>query len=302
MRPHSKPVARPRRIFSVALSAVLGAALIGVPTAASAAPFSAVPASTAVTTSVAPRVTVTRKLVTGDIVVTKAGTVIDAVDVHGRIIVRAENVVIKNSIVRGLDSGSPNGLIEAVQGKPGLKVIDTEIVGSARSLYANGVMGYNFELLRVTIHDVVDQVRITGSNVKVTDSKLYGNRHYDNDASRGGGPTHDDNVQIQGGSNIVLSGNTMSSSHNAAVQVTQGLSVVSNVTIASNRIDNGACAINIAQNPRGPLAGITIKNNVFGNTMKFKGCAVVSPPTTKLILSGNTFTTGAAITVTPRVQ
>jgi hypothetical protein len=304
MRHNSPASVRPRRSLAVALSAVLGAAaLIAAPaTAASAAPISSATV-TASTAGVAPQAAkVHHRVVHGDIVVRKAGTVISGLDLHGRILVRAANVTIKNTIIRGADSGSSNGLIMAVWGYPGLRVIDTEIVASKSNFSVNGVMGYNFELLRVSIHRVIDQVRITGSNVKVTNSHLYGNLHFARDPGQHGGATHDDNVQIQGGSNITLSGNKMSGSHNAAIQITQGISKVSKLTISNNRFDNGGCTINVAQKPRGPISGLVIKHNVFGNTMQFKNCAVISPTTTKLALTGNAFTSGAGIKVIARQQ
>ncbi|HEY8588270.1 MAG TPA: hypothetical protein VIL55_01840 [Naasia sp.] len=214
-------------------------------------------------------------------------------------IVLAADVTISNSVICGADgAGSAHMLVDALAGAPRLRIIDTEIAATVPNL-VNGVMGSNFALLRVNIHSVIDQVHIVGGNVTISDSRLHGNLHYENDPSHGGGPSHDDNVQIQAGSNIRISGNILSGSHNAAVQVTQARGPVTGLVIENNRIDNGACSINIAENGRGPV-GLSLTGNTFGRTMRFGGCAVIAPVTTPVNgLGSNSFTDGAAIAVTP---
>src|SRR4051812_1832280 len=237
------------------------------------------------------------KVVHGDLTVRQKGAVIDSVDVRGRIVVLAPNVTIRNSIVRGASDGSKGGLIDAMQGEPGLKVLDSEIFAEAPNPYVNGVQGSHFTLERVNIHDVIDQVHIVGDNVTVEDSWLHRNVHYENDPVHDGGPTHDDNVQIQVGSNILISGNRMSSAHNAVVQITQDLGDVGHVTFTENRANDGWCSINVSEGGRDPIKKLAITDNVFGRRMTLENCAIISPPSTKVSVSGNRFTDGGEVTV-----
>lgn len=49
---------------------------------------------------------------------------------------------------------------------------------------------------------------IHSGNVTIADSKLHDNRHFSNDPGHPDG-THDDDIQIQSGSNITITGNTL---------------------------------------------------------------------------------------------
>ncbi|HEY8588030.1 MAG TPA: hypothetical protein VIL55_00625 [Naasia sp.] len=235
----------------------------------------------------------------GDQIITTPGAVLDGLDIHGRVIVKAPNVTIRNSIVRGADTGSKHGLVDALAGAAGLRIIDTEIAAAVPNYYVNGIMGYNFELRRVNIHSVIDQVHLTGGNVTIADSWLHDNLHFSPDPNHADNKSHDDNIQIQAGDNITIVNNILSGSHTAAVIITQGMGKVSNVLLQGNRVDDGGCSVNIAENAHGPLAGISIIDNTFGLTMKFARCAVVvkSAGTTPL-LGGNVFSDGKPITIT----
>ncbi|BDZ45938.1 hypothetical protein [Naasia aerilata] len=237
------------------------------------------------------------RTVNGDIEITEAGTVVDGVDVHGRIIVRAPDVTIRNSVVRGADSGSREGLIDAMEGQPGLKVINTEVYAAVPSPYVNGIMGSHFTLQAVDIHDVIDQVHVVGDDVTVTGSWLHANLHYENDPTHDNGPSHDDNVQIQIGSRITVEKSRLSGAHNAVVQITQDRGVVSDVTFVHNRANGGWCSINVSLGDYGPIAGVTVENNVFGRSQRLADCAIISPPSTQIALAHNRFTNGEAVTV-----
>ncbi|MCU1438807.1 MAG: Parallel beta-helix repeat protein [Naasia sp.] len=233
------------------------------------------------------------QVIWGDQVITQAGTVIDGKDIHGRVIVKAPNVTIKNSIIRGPDSGLKYGIVDAMAGQPGLRIVDTEIAATDRNPWVNGIMGYNFELHRVNIHHVIDQVHITGDNVVVADSWLHDNLHYEDDPNHSDG-SHDDNVQIQVGQNITIVGNVMSHSHNANIQVTQDRGKVGNLRIANNRFDHGGCSVNIAEKSHGALSAVSILDNVFGRTTKWANCAVIiASDGTRPAYSGNTYADGA---------
>ncbi|BDZ45941.1 hypothetical protein [Naasia aerilata] len=239
---------------------------------------------------------IARTVVNGDITVTQVGSVLDALDVHGRIIVKAANVTISNSIVRGLDSGSKYGLVDNMSGSPGLRIYDTEIAATNPNWTVNGIMGWNFELYRVNIHNTVDQVSIVGGSVVVADSWLHGNVWYADDPDHSDG-SHADNIEIIGGDGISITGNTMTDATNSAIQITQDRSRVSNVRIAGNRMDNGDCMINISEKGQGSIAGISVTDNSFGLSGSISHCAVVGPTSTSVALGGNSFDDGALVTV-----
>ncbi|HEY8588306.1 MAG TPA: hypothetical protein VIL55_02020, partial [Naasia sp.] len=118
--------------------------------------------------------TVAKRVVYGDQIIKTPGTILDNLDIRGRVIVQAADVTIRNSIIRGTSAGSMHSLVDAMAGAPRLKIIDTEIASTVAKPI-NGVMGSNFSLLRVNIHRVIDQVHIVGSNVTIADSRLHSN-------------------------------------------------------------------------------------------------------------------------------
>ncbi len=234
--------------------------------------------------------------------VTQDGTVLDGLDVRGLVRIEAKKVVIRNSRITGRYLSSSLSLVYVDGSKYSVTISDSELYAAEPSAWVNGVMGSGFTLERVNIHHVVDQVHVTGGNVTVRDSWLHDNLYYTSDPSRGGTPSHDDNVQVQQGSGISLVHNTMESTHNAAVQVTQDTGQVANLRIERNRISHGGCSLNLAQKTRGPLQGTTITGNVFTKTQTYAGCAMIidTPSVPLLTVADNTWVDGAAAKVTPR--
>jgi hypothetical protein len=231
-------------------------------------------------------------VVNGDQTITTAGAVLDGLDVHGRVIVKAPNVTIKNSIIRGTDQGGKYGLVDNMSGSVGLKIYDSEIVATNPNWSVNGIMGWNFELHRVNIHNTVDQVSIAGDNVVVADSWLHGNLWYANDPDHTDG-SHDDNIETVSGNHILITGNVMEDASNAAIMITQGRAAMSDVTITNNRMDYGDCTVNVSTKGKGPIQGFTISGNVFGTNTTISRCAVYSPDS-PANMSGNTYTDGVA--------
>ncbi|WP_158268783.1 right-handed parallel beta-helix repeat-containing protein [Homoserinimonas hongtaonis] len=237
----------------------------------------------------------------GDLVIRTPGTVIDGLDIRGFVRVEAPNVTIRNSIIRGRDTTGDAILIYAGTGKSaGLVVHDTELVAQFPSHRVNGVYGYGFTLTRVAIHNVIDSVHIFGNDVVIQKSWLHDNLHYANDPGWNGGPSHDDSIQIQKGSNIVITGNAISGAYNAALQITQDQGTVSQVSFTSNLVSGGGCTINVAEKGKGAIKGLTISNNIFGGS-RF-GCSALIPPTTTATMSGNTKSDGTVVRVDRRAQ
>lgn len=222
----------------------------------------------------------------GDLEITKANTVIDGLEVHGVIKVRAAGVVIKNTKVIG-PSTSGRPLVSNYPYGHSFTITDSELWSTTPSPYANGILGSNFTALRVNVHDVIDTVHITGGNVTVRDSYLHDTLHYKNDPVQKNGPSHDDVIQVQGGSNIVIEGNTLAGSTNTVIMVTQDQSRLSGLTIRGNYIDGGNCSINMNEKGKGPLKNVLLQDNLFGPNRAISYCAAYIPPASDVTLRAN---------------
>lgn len=235
----------------------------------------------------------------GDIVVTKPGTVLDSIDLHGALRIEAANVTVKRSILRGSGSVGWEVVYAGDASVSNLLLEDDEISPTIRSMYTNGVYGHDFTLDRVNIHDVVDSAHIfNGNNVLIENSYLHDNTHFGPTVDTGHPDgSHDDNVQVQSGSNITIRNSVLSGAFNAGVQITQGLGPVSNLSIQNNWIEGGGCALNIAEGDYGTISGLTITNNSFGAT-RFN-CQILATAQTLAVskVSGNTLRSGQSVEV-----
>ncbi len=243
----------------------------------------------------------TRTAYTGPMTIWTAGTVIENKVITGELKIRANNVTIRNSLFVGPTTAPTRNyfMLWNTEGNTGLKVVDSEMRPTISSSWMNGVIGAGFTLDGVKITNVIDQVTIKGDDVTIKDSVFEGNLYYKNDPNHGGKESHADNVQIQSGKRISITGSTMRSANNATVQVTQALGAVADLNISRNFLDHGGCTINITEGARGygPLAGVKITDNEFGTNQRIASCAVIRPKTTVITATGNTFTDGRAFAI-----
>ena len=232
----------------------------------------------------------------GSITVTTPGTVIDSLDIRGNVIVKAANVTIKNSIIRGA-ANAGGTLVNNLGHHTNLVVQDSELVNANAAVRLRGITGSNFTGIRLNIHGVEDQIHLTGGNVKLANSYLHDSFYLEKDPLRNYTPTHDDNIQIQAGSNISITGNTLVGTHNAAMMITQDRGDVSNVKFANNFADGGACTLNIAEKAYGPIMGMTISDNTFGRNTRHANCAILAPVTSQIANISNEYTDGVAVAI-----
>lgn len=226
----------------------------------------------------------------GDITVSKDGTVIDALDVHGAIYVKANNVTIKRSFVRGGPVSSKNNvLIASWWGYKGLRVEDSTLRADYPSYYLDGLSGANFTATRLDVSNVVDSVKLIGGNVTLTDSWLHGNTHFEPDPNQSDNKSHDDGVQLTGGGNAVITHNVIEGAYNSAIMIGQVTGVVSNVKINGNRLSDGACQVNVTQagTGGGPISGLSISNNQFNPGRYGTTCPMRLPSTSPISVTGN---------------
>jgi hypothetical protein len=226
----------------------------------------------------------------GDITITKAGTVLDALDIRGFVEIRAPRVTIKRSIIRG---GVTKGLKGVVQNNDSsatdFVLQDSEIRPSNPSVWLTGVKGANFTMRRVHVNGgVVDGVMVSGNNVRVEGSYIHGLDYYTDDPTHSDG-SHNDGVQVVGGANVTITGNTIEVAKglNSALQVTQDVDATRNLSFTKNRVDGGTCSVKLNQKGRSTLGPVTVSNNLFGRAMSIPGCAILRTNATSLVASGN---------------
>lgn len=239
----------------------------------------------------------------GDLKITVDGTVIDGYDIRGLVWVEAANVTIKNSIVRGRTVSANIGLVNAQSTKvKNLNIEFVELAPTTPQVYLTGIYGHDFTLRDTDIHHVVDAVHILGNNVRVFRSWLHDLSHFEVDAQQNGGPTHDDDIQIQSGTGFWFKDNVISGAHNAAMQVTQDRGAVSTILFENNIVSGGSCSLNIAQKGKVTTAipAVTIRNNNFGAN-QYNCNAIIDAGTLKTAtITGNTRTDLKAIKIISR--
>jgi len=220
----------------------------------------------------------------GDLVITEPGTVIDGLDIRGFVEVRAANVTIRNSIVRGGQPGAQDSLVRSATPGASLTITDSELAATI-PWATDGLRGSNITAQRLEIRNVLDGAHFWGEgDVTLQDSWIHGILHFASDP-RGGGPSHDDAIQIQSGSGYVITGNRLEGGNNAAIQLTQDAGPTSDVRISGNWLDGGGCTVNLAQKDLGPLQGIAVTGNTFGDSTY--NCAIIRPAAGSITTSGN---------------
>jgi len=235
----------------------------------------------------------------GNLTITTPGTRLDAMDIHGFVTIKAPNVTISRSIIRGGQATTNIGLVTNYDPRAtGLVVQDSELVPEFPSVWIDGVKGANFTVRRVNIHGTTDNVKVHGDNVTVEDSWLHDSVYLASDPNQNGGPTHNDVVQVLGGRNIRILGNSLSGGYASGVQVTQDYSATTDLVIQDNWIDGGMCSININHKKLTGMSGITVTDNRFGRSQRMAGCAIIATKATGLTHSGNVWESdGSAVRI-----
>ncbi|MGA9146161.1 MAG: PKD domain-containing protein, partial [Candidatus Nanopelagicales bacterium] len=227
---------------------------------------------------------------TGNLTITTPGTVIDGKDIRGYVVVKAPNVTIKRSIIRGGEAATSNRPLLAITqaGASNFLVEDVTVTPMNPTPYVNGInVNQSGTIRRANISGTVDGIMIYGSGVRVENSYLHDFVHYLNDPNWGGGPSHDDAIQVQAGTGVQIVGNTLTGAFNAAVMVTQDAGTTKDLAINGNWLDYGGCSINYASNGA-YKTGMQANNNRFGRAQRVSGCAIIHNSTkSDLVPTGN---------------
>ena len=224
----------------------------------------------------------------GELVVTQPGTVIDALDIHGFLKIKASNVTVRRSIVRGGVATNAIGLITTYPGIRNLVIEDSELVPEHPSVWLDGVKGHNFTARRLNVHDTTDGFGvhdITNSNgpanVVIERNWVHDLSYFSPDPTHADNHTHNDGIQIHGNSNIRITGNTISATVSQAsgtsakdglfpsvtgqaIGLTPVLGPITGVTIEGNWLDYGAQSITIIRGKFGNTTTARIARNIFG--------------------------------------
>jgi hypothetical protein len=212
----------------------------------------------------------------GNLTITSPG-IYDGLDISGYVVVKAPNVTLRRCIVRG---GPPvtqggNAVISIVQGAAGFLVEDVTITPAYPNDRLNGInVNQPGTIRRCNISGTVDGVMIYGNGVTIEDSYLHDFATLPTTTQRDG-KTHNDAIQIQAGSGIVIRRNTIKGGSTSAIIITQDAGTVGDLTIDDNDIDGGSASINIVTNGL-PLSNIKIRRNHFGRGQRLAGKAILA--------------------------
>jgi len=225
-------------------------------------------------------------VVNQDVTITTDGTTIDAQDIHGFLVIQASHVRVTRSIVRGRAVTSNASVIRVASGTD-VVIEDTEIAVASPSATVDGMSGSSFVARRMNIHGGVDGIK-AGSNDTIECSYIHGLASFASDPNQGGGPTHNDAIQILSGTGIHITGNQLVAAmdQNAAIQVTQDFGAVGDLHIQGNWADGGGCTFNIAHKGAASLTGVFSTGNRFGRN-SFFDCPILKSTQTTLVSTGD---------------
>ncbi len=196
-------------------------------------------------------------LPSGDVVVTKAGTIISGLDIKGTVYIAADNVTIENCKI----TSNSFSAVQIKQGVSGAVVQDCTIDGvGTNNEGSSGITGAG-TFLRNNIYNVENGLNIGPGKGTV----IEGNYIHDLKAS---GSPHYDGIQIDGGqTDTIVRHNTVINDHTqtAALMIDNYFGPVTNILVTDNLLVGGGYTIySDGQFNGGKMTGITITNNHVG--------------------------------------
>ncbi len=242
---------------------------------------------------------------TGGMYITTDGTVVQNMEVTGCIVVRANNVTIKNT--RVLQSGPCwGGAIDTEYGPySNILIQDVEVDGRNQNSGAPLVGSGGYTCIRCNVHNGGQGFHLT-NNVTVVDSWVHD--------LFGTGTTHNDAVLSNGGNNFVVRHNTLScdvgwpgnpstgGGCTGAMNLFGDFGPVTNVIADGNLFNGGAYCVYAgtqSDKPYPVASNVQFTNNLFG-TVATPTCGKYGPyvdyqPGNGNVWSGNTYTDGTPI-------
>jgi hypothetical protein len=209
------------------------------------------------------------KRMKGDLVIRQSGTVIDGINLVGKVVVQANNVTIKRSRITAPTDLPNKGrdeftVIQQYTSAKGLRLEDCEIDGS--NLVYRAVMGTD----GVTVDRC--ELKNIGHGVEVGDNYVVENSWIHSTTD---GPDHDwhvDGVISSAGVNGVIRHNTIVLTGNGvtgAVSVGSSLGRIDNVVVQNNLLAGGNYTIYV-QDQGNPATRIRVLDNQFSTMVEPK--------------------------------
>lgn len=190
---------------------------------------------------------------TGDIHVTKAGTVLSGLDIRGTVHIEADNVTIENCKI----ASSSFWVVNIKQGFTGAIIQDNTIDGLGQS--GKGIIGAG-TFLRNDISNVVDGIDVNGNNTHIEGNYIH-------DLYGTDGP-HYDGINIDA-SNVTVKHNTVIVDHGqtSALMVSSDWGTVRNVLIEDNLLVGAGYTIYATTGKAGPgtLVDVRFVDNHLGS-------------------------------------
>lgn len=222
----------------------------------------------------------------GGLTITKAGTVINGLDINGDVLVRAANVTIQNSKVHGRIDTSDNGAA------PGTMIKRVEIIGPYNGAKDSGspAVGYTgFTCDGCVVHGwgkgfgLVKDVTI--KNSWVYDIIVYG------DPANGG--SHNEAILSLGGSNFVVTNNRLDAGDapnvSASLALYSQMAAFNNVLVQGNLFDGGGYCVYAGLGGSYGASNTRFVDNTFGDKYD-KKCGGYGPAIAYSTGNGNQWT------------
>jgi len=196
----------------------------------------------------------------GSLTVTEDGAVVENLEIHGRLEIRADNVTVRNVWVYGSDFWS-------VLVKSGSARFEDVEIGNASYPGLRGIGGNNIVAVSLDIHHVEDGIKL-GSNA------TYSGVHVHDLASPRSAP-HIDAVQVEGRStNSVVKNSILSSIGprglgNSAVIVKSDLGFPSDISFVNNYMEGGNFTIFVHDGGYGFPKNVSFVGNRFGTSSRY---------------------------------
>jgi hypothetical protein len=291
---------------------------------------------------------VTLQVRRGNISVTTPGTVLQDLDIYGKVSVSTTDVVIRRCRVRGPSSYSPAGdsstaLIGCTSASiRRLVVEDCHLQPDLPHNSMNGMLGHDFTVRRTRFVNCSDGIgtfntadRAGPVNVVAEANWLYSLYFVrPSDTGTRAEGTHNDCMQISGGSHYRLVGNRMDaylnssigsapldgSAHGSylttgnqyfpamtatsALMVTPNVGPVATLLVDRNWFNGGGTSINFSEKGRGAMQGVVITNNRFGKDQRNPAVQGYIDAATfdAMVCSGNVFDGVSGTPVLKRVR
>lgn len=201
---------------------------------------------------------------TSGMTITQDGTVVDRRHVSGRIIIDADNVTVRNTLV---ESGTSLYPIHVKSGTSGTLIENVEV--DSRGSQGIGIMLQGSGTVRYAdVHSGEDGIRIQSDDVTIEYSYVHDLQR------RSGG--HHDSVQIRKGDDVTIRGNNLQAyvastddPMNASLQIgsLQGNDRISNLRVTGNLMNGGNFTIN--GGGRNEVDSALYSHNRFGRDYRY---------------------------------